>query len=98
MGEGGEGAAKGHSEGKEEEDKVMNDRESFEDRRREVGETEVGEEECEREVGQDSDGEEERGRAYGLALRPREIEDFGVLDEPIMEVFGDEHVRVIHRG
>lgn len=80
MGEGGEGAAKRHDEGEDEEDEVMDGWDWLEEGWVDGWEWEVVEEESEEEVGDDGEGEEERRGAKGLALGPWEMEDGWVVD------------------
>ena len=61
MGERCKCAAKGHCEGEGEEDEIMNDGDSLENVRAEIGDGEVGEKEGKREVQEDGDGEEKWG-------------------------------------
>ena len=79
MGDDGEGAAKGHDEGEEEENEGVQGCDGFQDMGSKGGERGSGKEECEGEVAEDCQSEEQWGGAKSLTLSPSEMEDFGVV-------------------
>ncbi|XVE67352.1 hypothetical protein DITRI_Ditri08aG0153800 [Diplodiscus trichospermus] len=93
VGDDGDGAAKGHDEGDEEESEGVQGCDGFQDMGSKGGERGSGEVECEAEVSDDCQSEKQWGGAKSLTFNPSEMEDIGMVHQPIPE----ERVKSIHR-